>query len=71
MRQLIPLDSVVDVLREPMIVLNGERYFVVATAWTSEELSMIDFSDDAFSHRLIRIDNQDKGLPREFTVTFH
>lgn len=54
-----------------MIVLNGERYFVVATAWTSEELSMIDFSDDAFSHRLIRIDNQDKGLPREFTVTFH
>lgn len=55
MKQIIPLEHVVVALREPVIVLDGERYFVVASAWTPKELEVIDFDDDAFGHRLIRI----------------
>ena len=71
MKQIIPFEHVVDVLREPVIVLDGERYFVVAAAWTPEELDVIDFDDDAFGHLLIRIDTHGKGLPRELAVTLH
>jgi hypothetical protein len=64
--QTIPLKHVVDVLREPVMIVSGERYFVVAQAWAPADLAMIDFEDDAFGYALIRIDAAGKGLPREY-----
>jgi hypothetical protein len=64
--QTIPLKHVVDVLREPVMIVSGERYFVVAQAWAPADLAMIDFEDDAFGYALIRIDATGKGLPREY-----
>ena len=71
MISFIPLEHVVDVLREPIIVAGGERYFVVAMAWTAEELDAIDVEDDAFGHRLVRIDSKGRGLPSECEVLIH
>lgn len=66
MEQSIPLKYVVDVLREPVIIVSGERYFVVAQAWAPADLAIIDLDADAFGYALIRIDATGKGLPREY-----
>lgn len=64
---IIPLSHVVDVVRDPIVDLNGERYLVVAHAWTQTELTMIEEDDNAFGYGLVRIDAiTGKCLPQEY-----
>lgn len=68
MDRILPVEHLADVVRKPVMVLDGQRYFVVAHAWTPDELKMIDNDDAAIGYALIRIDAKTgKGLPREYT----
>lgn len=65
MIQMIPLEHVRDVLRAPVLEFDGDLFVVVAAAWTPEELKECDWHNEAFGHRLIRIDETGRGRPLE------
>lgn len=66
MDYLIPFSHMVDIVRKPVIEFQGERYFLVAQAWSIDELQLINESDEAFGYLMVRIDPRTgRGLPWE------